>query len=168
MVGDFFGELFGGGEVGGEGFEVAVINADEVGSEVEGGFHFGEVVDFDEDVELDFFGDFVEFGELVFFEGGDDEEDGVSAGDAGFVDLAFVAGEVFTEEGDGGDFRDVDEVGEVALEVFFIGEDGHAGGSAVDVSFGLAEGVEIGIDDAGGGGGFFDFGDDAELVWAAI
>lgn len=101
FIGDFVGEFFGGGEVGGEGFEIPIVDPDEIGAEVESAFHFGEVVDFDEDIELDFTGDVVKAAEGVVTEGGDDEEDGIGSGNAGFVDLAFVNGEVFAEEGNG-------------------------------------------------------------------
>ena len=69
---------------------------------------------------------------------------------------------------DGRKSGDVHEVGEVPLEIFFVGENGHAGGSAFDVALGLADGIKIGIDDAGGGGGFFDLGNDAKLVGSAV
>jgi len=167
-LGDLFGESFGGGEIDGEGFEVAVVDADEVGAEFEGAFHFGEVVDLDEDIELEGLGDVVEVAEGVVVEAGDDEEDGVGAGDDGFVDLDLVDDEVLTQQRDGGALGDAGEVGEGALEEFFVGEDGHGAGATVDVHAGLFEGIEVGVDDAGGGGGLFDFGDDAELVGTAV
>ena len=101
-------------------------------------------------------------------ESGHDEEDGVGAGDDGFVNLKLVNHEVLSEKRAGGLFRDAAEVGEGALEKLLVGEDGHAGGSAIDVGFGLFDRVEVGIDDAGGGRGFFDFGNDAQLVGAAV
>ena len=168
FIRDFVGQLFGGEEVGGEGFEVAVVDANEIGPEFESPLHFGEVVDFDEDVELHVAGGIIEAAELIVIQRGDDEEDGIGSGYAGFVDLAFVDGEVFAQERDGGDFRDLDEVGKVPLKVFFVGQDGHAGGAAVDISLGLTDVIEVGIDDAGGGRGFFDFGNDAELVGSSV
>ena len=125
-------------------------------------------MDFDEDVELEGPCGVVEVLESVVVEAGDDEEDGIGAGDDGFVDLDFMDHEVFAEKRDGGALGDLGEVGEGALEEFFVGEDGHAAGAAVDVHAGLFEGIEVWIDDAGGGGGFFDFSDDTELVRTAV
>ena len=137
-------------------------------TEIEGALHFRQVVEFDEHVELNITGRIVELFELVVIERGDDEEDGIGTRDAGFVDLTFVNGEVFSQKRNGRKAGDVHEVGKVSLEVFFVGENGHAAGSSVDVALGLADGIEIRIDDAGGRGGFFDFGNDTKLVGAAI
>ena len=75
VMGNLFGELFGGDEVGGEGLQVTVVDTDEIGAEVEGAFHFGEIVDLDEDVELHIAGGIIEFTKLVVIKRGDDEED---------------------------------------------------------------------------------------------
>jgi len=99
----------------------------------------------------------VEVLELVVSEGGDDKKDGICAGNDGFVDLDFVNGEIFAKEGDGGEFRDFSEIAEGALEVLFVCEDGKAGCAAVDVALGLADRVEVGIDEADRRGCFFDF-----------
>ena len=99
VVWDFLGEAGGGFEVDFEGFEVAVVYADEVGTEFERSFHFAEVVDFDEHVELAEQCLFVEVAEGGVVERGDDEEDGIGAADGGLVDLHFVDGEILAEQG---------------------------------------------------------------------
>jgi hypothetical protein len=67
-------------------------------------------VDFDQDVELEAAGFVVEALEGVVVEGGDDEEDGIRAGDDGLVDLDRVDGEVLAEEGRVGELGDLGEV----------------------------------------------------------
>ena len=167
-IGDFLGELLGGDEVGGHGLEIAVVDADEVGAEIKGAFHLGKIVDFDKDVELDIARGVVEFSKLVVIESGDDEKNGIGTGDTGFVNLALVNGEILAEKRDGRNPGNLHEVGEVALEIFLVREDRHASGSAVDVALCLADGIKVGIDDAGGRRGFFDLGDDSESVRAEI
>lgn len=125
-------------------------------------------MDFDEDVELEVLGFLVEALEEFVVEGGDDEEDGIGSADDGFVNLDGVNGEVFPQERGFGEFGDLGEVAERAFEILLVGEDREAGCAAVEVAFGLADGVEIRVDDAGRGGGFLDFCDDAELLWSAV
>lgn len=57
-------EAFGGGEVGDEAFEVAVVYADQAGLEAGGALHFLFVVDFDERVHAVFAGGGFDLGHL--------------------------------------------------------------------------------------------------------
>jgi hypothetical protein len=162
LIGDLFAEVVSGLEVDFEGFEVAIVDANDLGVGVEGAIEFFAIVDFDEDIELEGLR-FLEKIEVSFLiEGGDDEEDGVGSGDDGFVDLGFVDDEIFPEDGDIDGLFDLGEEGEVALKVFFVGEDGDGAGAGVGVGFGDEDGIEAGGDGAGRGGGLFDFGDDVE------
>ena len=52
VVGDFLGQFLGGGEIDLEGFQVAVVDADEVGAEFERAVHFAQVVHLHQHVEL--------------------------------------------------------------------------------------------------------------------
>lgn len=56
-VGDFFAELLGGVQVDFEGFQVAVVDADDAGLSFEGPVEFFLVVNFHQDVELEGVGD---------------------------------------------------------------------------------------------------------------
>jgi hypothetical protein len=78
-----------------EGVQVAVVDADEIASGGECPFELGVVVDFDERVELVLSGLVFEGDELVLFQGGDDEEDGVGAAGAGFEELELIEDKVF-------------------------------------------------------------------------
>ena len=169
VIGDLGDDFFGEGEVHVEGGEVAVVDAEEAGVEVEGAFEFGFVVDFEEGVEAGELGGVAEAGEGVVVEGADDEEDGAGAGFGGFNDLDGVHHEVLAEAGNvavGGDLEldDVPEVAEGAAEEFFVGEDGDGVGAGVGVAAGLLGGVGESGDVAGGGGAALDFGDDAEAA----
>ena len=62
----------------------------------------------------------------VVVEAGDDEQDGVGAGDDAFVDLEFVEDEVLAQERELDLLADLAQVGEVALEIFLVGEDAEA------------------------------------------
>jgi hypothetical protein len=168
LVGGLFGELFGSGEVDLEGFQIAVVDTDEVGPEFEGAFHFRQVVNLDEHIDLGGARFVVEAAELVVIESGDDEQDGVRAGDDRFVDLQGMDGEVLAQQWGLGDAGDGGEVGERALEVALVGQHREAACAAIEVALGLAERVEIGIDDADGGRGLFDLGDDPEAAGSAV
>lgn len=121
-----------------------------------------------EHIELECAGDVVEFMQFFIVESRYDEENGVSSRYDGFVDLNFMNHKIFSEQGDGGEFSYLGQVGEVALEVFFFREDGHAGCTAVNVHACLTDWVKIGIDNTNRRGGFFHLSDDTKLIWAAI
>jgi len=129
--GHFGGEVEGGFEVDFEVAKVAVVDADDGGAGFEGAVELFGVVDFDEGVEAELGGEFAEAAHFGGFEDGGDEEDGVGALDRGFVDLDFVDGEVLAQERRAGELRDLGEVAQRALEVFFVGEDGEAGRAAL-------------------------------------
>ena len=165
---EFFREAGGGAEIHFKSFQVAVVDADEFGAEGEGAVELGFVVDFDEDGEAGPDGEIVEAAEAFVIEDGDDEEDGVGTPFDGFEDLAFVDDEVFAEEREGDGGADRAEVIEGALEIFFIREDGEAAGTGGLVFGGDTYGVKVGTDDAGGGGGFLDLGDEADVADAGM
>ena len=157
---DAVDELERGIEVNVEGMEVAVVDPDEVASGGEGAVEFGGVVDFAEDVELEFAGAAMERDELVLFEGGDDEQDGVGAAGAGLEELEVVEDEVFAEAGDGDGLGGKLQISQRALEEGLVGEDGERGGAG-GFEFGGERGdVEVGADEAFGGRGFLELGDD--------
>lgn len=162
------GQAFGGTEVDLEQVEVAVVDADEGRADVQGAVQFGFVVNFDEHGEAGGAAEVVEPPQAVVVENGGDEEDGVGAPLDGFGDLSFVDDEVLAEEGEGDGGSDLAEVGEGALEEFFVGEHRETVGAGGFVIAGDGDGIEVGSDDAGGGGGFFDFGDEADSAAAGV
>jgi len=134
-----------------EGVQVAVVDADEVASSGESAVEFSGVVDFDEDVKLQFAGAAVERSEIGVGESGDDEEDGVGAMDAGFEELKLVDDEVFAQAGNLHRLRGEFEIAQRALEELLVGEDREAGGSG-GFEFGGERGdVEVGANQALGG-----------------
>ena len=156
-------------EVGGHGAEVAIVDAEQavagvgeadVGADAEQGV---DVVDFDEGGELQLGGEDEQVDELALGETICDEEDGVGAVDAGFVELIGVDDEILAEDGEWDFGADLLEVGQFALEVFPIGETTDGDGAGVVVLAGDGDGVEVFADESGGGAGLFDFGDDVDV-----
>lgn len=125
-------------------------------------------MDLDEGGEARLDGEGVIVAELGIVEDGDDEEDGVGAPLDGLEDLAFVDDEVLAQEGQGDGGADLAEVIEGPLEEGLVGEDGQAAGAGFLVGLGDADGVEVGADDAGGGGGLLDLGDEGDLAGAGV
>ena len=89
----------------------------------------------------------------------------MSAADgAGFIDLVFVKDEVLAEDGGAGGsgaFLDGGQVFGGALEVG-IGDYRYGGGAVLGVGGGQGWRVEVGAEEALGGGRLFDFGDEAD------
>ena len=160
--GDLGFELEGVVEAGGEGAEVAVVDADEGCATIEDAREVGGVVEFDEGLHAEGFRDGAEVVELGIAEDFGDEQDAIGTRDAGFEDLVGVDDEILAEERDSDRGADAREVGEVALKVGDVGEDGEAGRAMGLVGTGDCDGVEVGANEACGRAGFFDFGDEAD------
>ena len=143
--------MLGGGEVDGEGLQVAIVDADDAGVGGEGAFEFGEVVNFDQGIELEGVGDFEEVLEGGLVESGDDEEDGIGSGDDGFEDLGLVDDEIFAQARDVELFADEREVFETALEVLFVCEDGDGAGTGFLIAPSDGQGIKVRCDGADGG-----------------
>ncbi|OQC58836.1 MAG: hypothetical protein BWX54_00910 [Verrucomicrobia bacterium ADurb.Bin018] len=122
----------------------------------------GFVVDFNEGVEAEVVGEGEEVAELGIVEDADDEEHGVGAHGGSFVNLVGGDDEVFAKDGEGGCGAGLLEVGGGAFEEGGFGEDGEGSRAAGGVGAGEGGGGEVGGDVAEGGGGAFDFGDDAD------
>ncbi len=161
-LGQEIGEAAGLGGVGVETGEIAVVDADDGGGEIEDAPGVGFVVDFDEAFEADALGEGGEGGEGFVVEDADDEEHGVGAHGGGFVDLIGIEDEVLAEDREVGNAAGAFQVLGGALEEGGFGEDGEGGGAARFVGGGKIGGIEIGADVAEGGGGALDFGDDAD------
>ncbi len=160
--GEHGGEAGGLGGVGAEMGEVAVVDADDRRGEIEDAPGIGFVMDFDEAFEADALGEGGEGGKGIVIEDADDEEHGVGAHGGGFIDLVGVEDEVLAQDGEVGDAAGAFQVLGGAFEESGFGEDGQSGGAAGFVGGGEIGGIEIGADVAEGGGGAFDFGDDAD------
>ena len=125
-VGDLARQFVGDVEGGMEGAEVAVVYTYQVGFGFEGCGEFALVVDFYQALHTALFGERLEFADDGDVQHGDDEQDGVGAVGAGFVNLVGVEDELFTQDGADGGMSDGSsgfEVLEATLEVVFVGED---------------------------------------------
>ncbi len=146
-----------------EGVEVAAVDADhlkgELAVEVEGAVELLGAVYLAEDVELERGGGLGEGEELLVGEGGNDEQDGIGGGGAGFEDLEGVDHEILAQAGDGGRGGGDFEVGEGALEELLVGEHGERGGTAGGERTRQGGGLEGLANESLGGGGLFEFGD---------
>ncbi len=122
VVWDLFAEEGSCFEVHGEIDEVPVVDTDDLGSEVECAVEFAQVVNFHEAFQLEGGCLFIQRVQTFIGQCGNDEEDGVGAGDDGFGDLGFVDDEIFSENGEVHFFADRFEVAQVAFEILFVGE----------------------------------------------
>jgi hypothetical protein len=85
-----------------------------------------------------------QLGQLVLGEGGDDEQAGVGAHQAGVGDVPRRDGEVLAQHRDRHGRPALHEVGGRAAEVLLVGEDAEAGGPAALVRLGQRWGDEVG------------------------
>ncbi len=90
-------EALGGGKVGAEAPQVAVVDPDHTRAEAVGALHFGLVVDFDQHVHPAFERGGLHLGHVRVVERGDDDQDGVGADRAGFGDLPRIDHEVLAQ-----------------------------------------------------------------------
>jgi hypothetical protein len=162
--GDEGAQTLCGGQVNFESLKIAVVDADEGAAIEEGAFDIVFVVDFDQSIHAEAFGGGFELADFPVFQDRNDEQDAVSARESSFGDLDFVDDEIFAQGWLTRDGTCDGEVVEFAQEPFGLGEDGEAVREGVTVDGGLFCGVEIGGDETFGGGGFFDFGDEAQTV----
>jgi hypothetical protein len=104
VCGDAGDEVERGFEVDGEGFEVAVVDADGVcavlSERLQDTVELFGGVDFNENIKRERVRGVGEVFQLGICESGGDEEDGVGGVCAGFDDLILVYGEVFAEAGE--------------------------------------------------------------------
>ncbi len=159
---DLVAEFQGVFEVGLERAEVAIVDANEIGPGGENARELIGIMEFDEGVHFEPMGAGEQGTEQLVVEDLGDEQDAVGSGHAGFHDLVFVDQEIFTEqrEDDGG--ADAGEIGQVALEVRDVGENRETGRTVCLIGASDRDGVEIGANEAGGGAGFLDLGDESD------
>ncbi len=130
------GQALGDREVGAQRAEVAVVDADQGGVAPQRAVELGFVVYLDEDFEAQRAGLGGELGQLSAGESGGDEKDAVRTCEAGFDDLVGIQDEVLAEDGQRNRGACGLQVGEGALELGVLGENGEAGGAGARVSAG--------------------------------
>ena len=87
-VRDHCGKAFGGGEVGFEGFQIAVVYAKKWRGEREGTVEFFLVMNFNQNIHIPIvYGVILKFFGLCIRDAGHDDEDAVGTPGAGFGDL---------------------------------------------------------------------------------
>lgn len=164
---DELGQSEGVSEIGFEGAQVPVVDteeaillmgeADDVVADADEVLH---VMHFEEDCEVEFDGEDLEVDDLGGIEAFGDEEDGVGACGASFIDLVGIDDEVFAEDGQVDDLADGLEVFEFSLEVLFVGKHAEGIGAGGGIGFCDEDGVEVLAYEACAGGGLFYFGDE--------
>jgi hypothetical protein len=105
-----------------------------------------------------------ELAQLLVGEGGDDQQDQVSAVRAGFPDLVLVDHEVLAQHRNVHRGTDGVQIGERAAEAALLGQDTDHGGPAVGVLRGERRGVRDAGEVALGGAAALDLGDDLEFA----
>ncbi len=161
---DAVDEVEGCVEIDFEGAQVAIVDADGVGAggseNVEEAVQLRGGVDFDEDIERKSACGGGEGAQIGVGQCGDDEEDGIGVMGAGFDELILVDHEVFAQARDLDSGGGAIEIGEAALKVRLVGEDGESGGSAGLKARSEPGRIEGFADESFGGRGFFDFRND--------
>ena len=167
-VGDFFAELFRRREIDLERRQVAVVDAEQTRAEIECAEEFLLGVDLDEHIELERFRDGVKVFELRLFERGDDEQHGVRASDRCLVKLDLVNDEILAQTRERRFLPDAREVAEMALEKLFVRQHRDAIRAGRFVLPRDHHGIEVRCDHARARRCFFYFGDEPEMLGAAI
>lgn len=160
---EVFEELEGVVDGDREVVEVSVVDADDVDVGAEGPLEFFAGVDFEEDFEVEAFGEGGEGVELGGFEGACDQQDGVSTDGAGFDDLVLIDGKVLAQDGAKVELSCGAQVVIGAGEEVVIGEDGEGGGPGLHIADGEGLDGDVRVDGPLGGGLALDLGDDAGL-----
>ena len=155
------GELFGGGDVGDQGLEIAVVDADQPGLEPQRAIEFGRVVRLDQHVHAEPHGNRFEFRGLGVGQHRHDQQHAIGAHRPAFVDLPGVEHEILAQGGQGAAGAGGGEIGFGAVEVGQVSQHRQAGGAAGLVGGGQFSGVEVRPNGTAGGRGALDFGDQA-------
>src|SRR5881227_2440594 len=123
-------QLVGPLDVDAEVGEVAVVDADVVGVNLEGDLQLLLAVDLDEHIEVDGPRLLIQAREVPPLQRGDDQQEGVGAGRRGLEDLIGVDDEVLAKDRQAGRRTRLAQVGERAAEVVGLGEDRQRRGAA--------------------------------------
>ena len=156
------GEPLAGGQADLEGAQVAVVDAKQPGPQRQGPFHLGLVMHLDEGVHAEFEGRLLQRPGLVVGQRRHDDQDGIGTPGAGFVDLVGFEHEILAQRRQPRRRAGAGQVFRRALEGRAVGQHREAGGAAAFVGRGQCRRVEILADQALGGTGLLDLGDEAE------
>ena len=158
------GKLLGRREIGGEGFQVAVVHPDEPRGKPRRAVHFGGVVDFDQHIHRMVERGRLDLGHDAVIERRDDDQDGIGTERACFGDLPRVDHEILAQDGQVAGLAGGDEVILMALEIGRIGQHGKACRAPCGIGPGMRRRLEIGADQALRRRGFLDLGNKSEPV----
>ena len=154
----------GGIHVHPEGAQVAIVDANEVATEIQRASEFVVIVHLTEHVEGQSAGDRMQAAQLLAGERSDDEENGVGVMGARFQQLELVDDEVLAQAGQGGGSGGLGQVGDGALKEFLVGEHRERGGAGRGQLRGQAGDMKAGANHAPRGRGPLQFGDDGRTI----
>src|SRR3954451_7463669 len=122
--------------------EIALIDADDRGVDLQCDLELGLIVDLDQDVEADTVGQFGKRLQLVLVERCGDQQDAVGAHDPSVEHVAFADREVLAEHRQGARRPSGLQIGDRAAEVWLVGQYGEATCPALLVRLGDRSGIE--------------------------
>ena len=139
---------FGGGKIGDEAFEIAVVDPDQAAVEGGGAGHLGLIVNLDQHVHSVFERGGLDLGHLRIVQCGDDNQDRIGADRAGLGNLPWINHEVLAQHRQRAGGAGGDQVILMALKEWRVGQNRKAGSATRLVSPGMISGIEIGADQA--------------------
>ncbi len=151
-------------EVGDEGVEVAVVDADERAFERERGIELGFVVDLDQPIHAERFRGRDQPRRLVGGHHRHDDEDAIGAAGARFRDLVGLEHKVFAQDRQPRGSARLTEEAHFALEARPVRQNGEARRAAVHIGFGERGHIEVGADEPARWAGTLDLGDEPGLA----
>ena len=164
------GLVLGDRQVGLEALQVAVVDADDAGIELQGLFQFLWFMDLEQGVESGESCSIVECADRVVGQGAHDNEDAAGTGLGSFEHLDGVDHEIFSQAGGVAlvfveEVDDLPQVLEAAAEVVGVGQHREAVGFRIGVLAGLFDRIKVSGSD-GCGGRLPDFGNHGQTVGA--
>jgi hypothetical protein len=122
------------------------------------------VMSFAQHVELVGAGVAREGSKVFLIEGGDDQQDGVSAICPRLYDLEFIEDEILAQAGERCGGRRLAQIGERTLKELLVSKHGKGSGAGLGEFAGKGGGLKIGADQAFRGRGLFQFRDNRNLL----
>lgn len=147
-----------------EALQIAVVDADEVRAVEERAFQFGFIVNFHQNVHSKPLGRAFELPDFPIFERTHNQQNAIGARQSRFDDLDFIDDEILAQTRFPRYLARRYEMFQIAQKPLRLGQNRQTIGERIAINRRLPRRIEIGRDDASGGRGFFDFGDETKAI----
>jgi hypothetical protein len=164
MLGDLFDQFERCFHAHSKGLQVAIVDADNAGVRSESAIEFGLRVDLDERLHGKFAAQSEEIAQKRIVERRHNQEETIRIVGTGFPNLPGIKDKILAQSGEGHFLACIAKILERAAEEFTFRENGKRGGAGGFQGFGKGRRVEGIANDAAGGRGRLEFGDDVESV----